>query len=455
MRKQTHLTATLLIIVSFGTVFSQGVNTTLINHWNEEPCFQVEIDGTTLYAASDSIVSLLDITDPLTPVIMSQLSLDADIITEIEFNAGLLYVSSIEDTSGSLRLFDVNDSDDPSLLGFFPIPQPPVPVDLIKHAVGTNSVHLAANFYYYSDVGVVLDIDVSDPSSPILMDETDTTHSYINSIVVELDHIYLTRDCSNMSRPVHRFQIYDIADTSNITFTGELVWWDYGYVNGVGVSDEVAFLTHGCDLISIDISDPSYPQISGSITLGDGNCKFVMSAIAEQYAYTTIDYGHEEDGHLDTIRIVDVSDPLNMSMAGSFAIEPFDVHDIAVQNTHFYVAAGDSGIYIIQNDLMVGIDETNLSLPDYFSLAQNFPNPFNPTTTISYELPEASNVELLIFDITGRRVASIVNGEKPAGYHNAIWNGNDDSGNQVSTGVYFCRLEAGNFSQTIKMVILR
>lgn len=90
-----------------------------------------------------------------------------------------------------------------------------------------------------------------------------------------------------------------------------------------------------------------------------------------------------------------------------------------------------------------------------YVLPQNYPNPFNPTTTISYVLPETSEVKLTIFDITGRQVANLTDDIQPAGNYDLQWNGIDGNGIQVITGVYFCRLEAGEFSQTIKMVYLR
>ncbi|NQT63382.1 MAG: T9SS type A sorting domain-containing protein [Candidatus Marinimicrobia bacterium] len=84
-----------------------------------------------------------------------------------------------------------------------------------------------------------------------------------------------------------------------------------------------------------------------------------------------------------------------------------------------------------------------------------FPNPFNPTTTISYALPEQTTVKLTIFDIQGKEVWTLQDASKPPGLYEVQWNGKNDSGISVSTGVYFCRLQTGSFSQTIKMVYLR
>ena len=96
-----------------------------------------------------------------------------------------------------------------------------------------------------------------------------------------------------------------------------------------------------------------------------------------------------------------------------------------------------------------------LTLPQDFILKQAYPNPFNPSTTISYFLPEQSTAILTVYDVQGRQITTLQDGIKAPGSYKVQWNGVDQSGNPVSTGVYFCRLQAGNFSQTIKMVYLR
>jgi len=94
--------------------------------------------------------------------------------------------------------------------------------------------------------------------------------------------------------------------------------------------------------------------------------------------------------------------------------------------------------------------------PAAFSLAQNHPNPFNPETEIRFGLPSAAQVTLRIYDASGRRVASLL--EKaplPAGYHTATWRGRDSADRAVPSGVYFYRLDAGDFSETRKMILLK
>ncbi|MEX2116420.1 MAG: right-handed parallel beta-helix repeat-containing protein [Bacteroidota bacterium] len=99
--------------------------------------------------------------------------------------------------------------------------------------------------------------------------------------------------------------------------------------------------------------------------------------------------------------------------------------------------------------------ETLDQLPASFALDQNYPNPFNPTTTIRFQLPEAAMVTLKIFDLLGREVATLANDQRPAGYYVEQWNGRSNAGVQVSSGVYFYRIDAGNFTQIRRMLFVK
>lgn len=107
-----------------------------------------------------------------------------------------------------------------------------------------------------------------------------------------------------------------------------------------------------------------------------------------------------------------------------------------------------------------GVEEsTPLPAPARFELLNNVPNPFNPTTAIEFNLPERNVVNLSIYDISGRVVRTLLSGELVAGFYTGsqaiVWNGKDDSGNNVSSGVYFYRLRADGEDQTRKMVLVR
>ena len=103
----------------------------------------------------------------------------------------------------------------------------------------------------------------------------------------------------------------------------------------------------------------------------------------------------------------------------------------------------------------VGVDDNPTSLPSVFSLNQNFPNPFNPTTEISFGLPANGQVTLEVFDVMGRKVTTLVNGDMTAGIHKVIWDGNNSSGEKVTSGMYFYKLTQGDSTVTKKMLMLK
>ena len=94
-------------------------------------------------------------------------------------------------------------------------------------------------------------------------------------------------------------------------------------------------------------------------------------------------------------------------------------------------------------------------IPTSYHLSNPFPNPFNPTTTISYDLPKRSQVTLGIYDLLGKQIKTLVNQSQDAGNKLAMWDGTDNLGRQVSAGVYLYQIQAGEFNQTRKMLLLK
>ncbi|MBD3218614.1 MAG: T9SS type A sorting domain-containing protein [candidate division Zixibacteria bacterium] len=94
-------------------------------------------------------------------------------------------------------------------------------------------------------------------------------------------------------------------------------------------------------------------------------------------------------------------------------------------------------------------------IPEQFNLAQNAPNPFNPTTDISYALPEAGMVNVEVYNILGQQVKTLVNEYQDAGNYTVTWNGDDEFGSTVASGVYFYRLTSGQYKEIKKMVMMK
>lgn len=97
----------------------------------------------------------------------------------------------------------------------------------------------------------------------------------------------------------------------------------------------------------------------------------------------------------------------------------------------------------------------NEALPEIFVLNQNYPNPFNPSTTISYQLPKAERVRIIIYSLAGRQVRELVNETQNAGSYSVQWDGRNQARQNVATGMYIYKIQAGEFSQTRKMVFVK
>ena len=103
----------------------------------------------------------------------------------------------------------------------------------------------------------------------------------------------------------------------------------------------------------------------------------------------------------------------------------------------------------------VGVDNRSETLPQGFALEQNFPNPFNPFTTLRYDLPENAMVNITIYDMMGRQVKTLINDQQTVGYRSTQWKATNDAGSPVSAGIYLYMIQAGDFRQTKKMVLLK
>ncbi len=119
----------------------------------------------------------------------------------------------------------------------------------------------------------------------------------------------------------------------------------------------------------------------------------------------------------------------------------------------FNNSGGESIFLITAFRTVVGVEANNI--PKQFELHQNYPNPFNPSTTIAYGIPEDSDVSVVIYDVSGKEVKTLIQSNQSAGWYNQIWNGLNNQNTQVSTGVYFARVTSGKNSETIKMVYLK
>ena len=141
-----------------------------------------------------------------------------------------------------------------------------------------------------------------------------------------------------------------------------------------------------------------------------------------------------------------------MSEPGQYRLAiPIEIRGHNVDISVSYKGVNGDGIISGQSTHRITIE----NIPIEYSLYANYPNPFNPVTRIDYGLPEENHVTMIIYDIMGREIKTLVNNIQTAGYKSIIWDGTNTFGNSVSAGMYFYAIQAGDFRQVRKMVLLK
>ncbi len=133
---------------------------------------------------------------------------------------------------------------------------------------------------------------------------------------------------------------------------------------------------------------------------------------------------------------------------------------LRLSGQYVVIAADDRGFetgryFLVLLRSATDVTDGDNSIPTGFSVEQNHPNPFNPQTTISFSLPRSATVAISIYNLLGETVRTLVSQTLPPGRHAVVWDGRDDNGGEVSSGVYFYRLRADDFTATKKMLLLR
>lgn len=179
------------------------------------------------------------------------------------------------------------------------------------------------------------------------------------------------------------------------------------------------------------------------LALTDFGSKVIVGGDFTHAGSVTANYIAAWDGYYDTWT------PIGSGMNSSvFALTVFNNKLIAAGN--FSMADSSNVGYIAQWNGPIGIKSISSEVPNKYSITQNYPNPFNPTTKIKFELPKSSFTTLTVFDALGKEVATLVNEKLNAGSYEETWNASD-----FSSGIYFYRINAGEFTETKKMILVK
>jgi hypothetical protein len=129
---------------------------------------------------------------------------------------------------------------------------------------------------------------------------------------------------------------------------------------------------------------------------------------------------------------------------------PAEVTDITVKENYLYAGLKYKSVWRIDKSFIISVNNETEITPTTFSLKQNYPNPFNPTTKIKYDVPRLGNVKIVVYDVIGREVQTLVNERLQPGTYEVKFDGS-----ALNSGVYFYKLSAGNFTETKRMLLIK
>ena len=142
----------------------------------------------------------------------------------------------------------------------------------------------------------------------------------------------------------------------------------------------------------------------------------------------------------------------NFTIAGTGDVI-LSAETIAVIPQFFIVQGGK--LQVVSGTPPVSVETEDPIIPDEFIVRQNYPNPFNPATQISYALPKAQKVEVVVYNVFGQEVRTLISEYQGPGNHSLVWDGTDNAGERASSGVYYYRVIAGKYNVTKKMTLMK
>jgi len=279
----------------------------------------------------------------------------------------------------------------------------------------------------------------------------------INAVLPESSEIAVT------TGETHVFQVFaSDPDGDDLTYTWVVDNVPVAATSSVYHHTVDKSLSAGMQTVDVFVSDGHFTSSNRwNLTVSDEvEMSFVTARFTEDNSSVNISWktvkqvenvefevlrSNQQEGSYEKIN----SGPVQQSEEGLYV---FIDRSVQVGRTYYYkvVSVDAAGNRTVLSPIMV-----NIPAPETFELLQNFPNPFNPVTTIRYTLPARDKVDLTIYNMVGQAVVTLVGESQNAGFYTVTWDGKDKSGNEVPTGIYIYRLQTKKFSKVHRMVKLR
>jgi flagellar hook assembly protein FlgD len=344
-------------------------------------------------------------------------------------------------------------------------PEVSVPIVLIEDGIQIGSpqqISLSPNetgnviFNYTApDVQDVVQLQVASLLGTDMNPANDTSEAFVRIFSSEMDIVFL----DDFEDPLYTYATWDTAQSAEGVWTVYPEPWLNNYL--------LPITAHG-NVFAADA------DVTGSGTQTITTAMFFLDLSDYDSVRLNIDSDWRARTTADTARInVSIDNRLSwITVVENAGVSARNEH-ISIDLTSLIAGSSEAWIafesyqpgfdwwWVIDNvcvtahEVAVGISDKINAIPQEYALYQNFPNPFNPITTIKYDLKQKTNVKITIYDLLGKEIRTLVNARQEAGHKTVTWDGSNNIGVQVASGIYIYRISTEEFTQTKKMVLMK
>jgi hypothetical protein len=386
-------------------------------------------------------VYIINVEDPTNPFLEKAILGNGRYGFDVKVWQHYIYACNGSGSGSTSRVYDISDIQNPVVSDAFP-----------SH----HNLTIHPDGYLYGEVPGLIGNDIAaDPMNPEVKWIADFGNGH---------------DCTAVGDRIYDFHgyvgtnIYDISERLNPQVQGTITDMSITYHHS-GCPTEDAQYLYLCDELATspapdvtvwNISNPAAPWKVTSF--GDATATVHNLYIIGGFAFVSY--------YSAGFKVYDVSDPVNPVLLDSYDTSAstgenydgcFGVYPYA-DNGVIYCSDWDNGLFLFSvegfNPPATGVGDSPRR-PGAARLIGNYPNPFNPATTVAYQLDQSLPVSIAVYDATGRLIATLFEGRQSEGRHEVAWNGTDRTGDTVASGVYFARLSVNGRSDTKRMVLLK
>jgi len=415
----------LLVIVLLnvrGVMAHDSLNVARVGHTNLNPLEnRIALVGDYAYVSSGgSGLQVVNISNPAQPENVA--ARWGDIAVCVAEANQFLYVGYFGNDMDGMRIYNITSPANPTEVYNYQDGA------IYYITVSNNLAYVGANWGRELQI-----LNVSDPANPALIGAYEMPNE------IQAKDIALSGDYAFLAATESGLVVMNVSNPSSPQFVTSYDTPDYSF--GITISGTTALLSDlsmsltGAAIRAFNISNPASPQLLGSFPANATGIE-----VSGNYAYAS--------DIVNGLRVLDITNPANISEVGYY--DAPGAMAVAMRGFHAFVSVYPwFDVYDCSAAASL-IERVGDVVPEDFAIKNSFPNPFNSSTTIRYQIAHASKVELKVFDVAGKEVKTLVDFHQSPGTYQVQFDGEE-----LASGTYFAQLVAGDFSQTHKMMLVK